>query len=35
MTRLSKTKGKRIYNVEKTVSLVSGAGNTGQPCEKE
>ena len=29
------TKGARIYNGEKTISLTSGAGKTGQPLVKE
>ena len=29
------TKESRIYNVEKTISLTSGAGKTGQPLVKE
>ena len=29
------TKESRIYNVEKTISLTSGAGTTGQPLVKE
>ena len=28
-------KGARIYNGEKTISLTSGAGKTGQPLVKE
>ena len=28
-------KGGRIYNGEKTISLTSGAGKTGQPLVKE
>ena len=32
---LSLTKGARIYNGEKTISLTSGAGKTGQPLVKE
>ena len=32
---LSLTKEARIYNGEKTVSLTSGAGKTGQPLVKE
>ena len=31
MDTLSLTKEARIYNVEKTVSLTSGAGKTGRP----
>ena len=32
---LSLTKEGRIYNGEKTISLTSGAGKTGQPLVKE
>ena len=32
---LSLTKEARIYNEEKTISLTSGAGKTGQPLVKE
>ena len=32
---LSLTKEARIYNGLKTISLISGAGNTGQPLVKE
>ena len=32
---LSSTKDARIYNGEKTISLTSGAGKTGQPLVKE
>ena len=32
---LSLTKETRIYNGEKTISLTSGAGKTGQPLVKE
>ena len=32
---LSLTKEARLYNGEKTISLTSGAGKTGQPLEKE
>ena len=32
---LSLTKESRIYNGEKTISLTSGAGKTGQPLVKE
>ena len=34
MDTLSLTKEVRIYNGEKTISLTSGAGKTGQPLEK-
>ena len=34
-TTLSLTKKARIYNGEKTISLTSGAGKTGQPLVKE
>ena len=34
MDTLSSTKEARIYNGEKTISLTSGAGKTGQPLEK-
>ena len=35
MDILSLTKEVRIYNGEKTISLTSGAGETGQPLVKE
>ena len=35
MDTLSLTKEERIYNGEKTISLTSGAGKTGQPLVKE
>ena len=35
METLSLTKEARIYNGEKTISLTSGAGKTGQPLVKE
>ena len=35
MDTLSLTKEARIYSGEKTVSLTSGAGKTGQPLVKE
>ena len=35
MDTLSLTKEARIYNGEKTISLTSGAGKTGQPLGKE
>ena len=35
MDTLSLTKKARIYNGEKTISLTSGAGKTGQPLVKE
>ena len=35
MDILSLTKGARIYNGEKTISLTSGAGTTDQPPVKE
>ena len=35
MDTLSLTKEARIYNGEKTFSLTSGAGKTGQPLVKE
>ena len=35
MDTLSSTKEARIYNGEKTISLTSGAGKTGQPLVKE
>ena len=35
MDTLSSTKEARIYNGEKTISLTSGAGKTGQPFVKE
>ena len=35
MDTLSLTKEARIYNGEKTISLTSGAGKTGQPPVKE
>ena len=34
MYTLSLTKEAKIYNEEKTISLTSGAGKTGQPCVK-
>ena len=34
MDTLSLTKEARIYNGEKTISLTSGAGKTGQPLVK-
>ena len=34
MDTLSLTKKERIYNEEKTISLTSGAGKTGQPLVK-
>ena len=34
MDTLSLTKEARIYNGEKTISLKSGAGKTGQPLAK-
>ena len=34
MNTLSLTKEARIYNGEKTISLTSGAGKTGQPLVK-
>ena len=34
MDTLSLTKEARIYNGEKTISLTSGAGNSGQPHVK-
>ena len=34
MVTLSLTKEARIYNGEKTISLTSGAGKTGQPLVK-
>ena len=34
MDTLSLTKEARIYNGEKTISLTSGAGKTGQPCKR-
>ena len=34
MESLSLTKEARIYNGEKTISLTSGAGKTGQPLVK-
>ena len=34
MDTLSLTKEARIYNGEKTISLTSGAGKTGQPLAK-
>ena len=33
MDTLSLTKEARIYNGEKTISLTSGAGKTGQPLQ--
>ena len=35
MYTLSLTKEARVYKGEKTVSLTSGAGKTGQPLAKE
>ena len=35
MDTLSLTKEARIYNGEKTISLISDAGKTGQPLVKE
>ena len=35
MYTLSLTKEARIYNGEKTISLTSGAGKTGQPLVKD
>jgi len=35
MDTLSMTKEARIYDGQKTVSLTSGAGKTGQPLVKE
>ena len=35
MDTLSLTKEARIYNGERTISLTSGAGKTGQPLVKE
>ena len=35
MDTLSLTKEARIYNGEKTISLKSGAGKTGQPLVRE
>ena len=35
MDTLSLTKEARIYGGEKTISLTSGAGKTGQPLVKE
>ena len=35
MNTLSLTKKARIYNGEKTISLTSGDGKTGQPPVKE
>ena len=35
MDTLSLTKEERMYNEEKTISLTSGAGETGQPLVKE
>ena len=35
MGTLSLTKETKTYNGEKTVSLTSGAGKTGQPLVKE
>ena len=35
MDTLSLTKKERIYNGEKTISLTSGARETGQPLVKE
>ena len=35
MVTLFSTKEARIYNGEKTISLTSGAGKTGQPLVKK
>ena len=35
MDTLSLTKEAKIYNGEKTISSISGAGKTGQTCVKE
>ena len=35
MDNLSLTKETKVYNGEKTISLTSGAGKTGQPPVKE
>ena len=35
MDSLSLTKEGKIYKGEKTISLTSGAGKTGQPCVEE
>ena len=35
MDTLSVTKEAKIYNRKKTISLISGAGKTGQPSVKE
>ena len=35
MDTFSLTKEAKIYNGEKTISLTSGAGQTGQPLVKE
>ena len=35
MDTLSLTKEERLYNGEKTISLISGAGKTGQTLVKE
>ena len=35
MDTLSLTKEATIYNGEKTISLISGAGKTGQPLVKK
>ena len=35
MDTLSLSKEAGVYNGEKTISLTSGAGNTGQPLVKE
>ena len=35
MDTLSLTEEAKIYNGEKTISLTSGAGKTGQPLVKE
>ena len=35
MDNLSLTKEAKIYNGEKTISLTSGAGKTGQPLVKK
>ena len=35
MDTLSLTRGARLYNEEKTISLTSGTGKTGQPIVKK
>ena len=35
MDTLSLTKEAKIYNGEKTISLTTGAGKTGQPLKKK